>query len=256
MQLRLRTQADVRLFALVITLVAIAGNGALSYVILPANVLDIMLVPGTIITMILAAPISFFVGSKILEVHHMTQKLEHAADHDQLTDTLTRKGFYKTAALCQEDALAVIVADIDHFKLVNDQHGHQAGDAALRSFAATLARHCRDDDIIARFGGEEFVILLQRASQREALKAALRLSQKVREKPLHFQGKYVQLTASFGVAGVEDVEHVDRAIHHADMAVYRAKTTGRDKVCEYDPALDTEPVLVHAAARTAAMPAP
>lgn len=256
MHLRLKTQTDVRLFCLCITLVALAGNFALSRLILPPVLAETMLMPGAIITTILAAPISYFVGLTLLDVHRLTRQLEHAADHDQLTGTNTRLSFYKQIADCDATDLAVIVADIDHFKLVNDRYGHQAGDNALRSFAATLVQHCRNDDIIARFGGEEFVILLKSVTQDDALKVAARLGQKVREKPLHFQGQIIQLTASFGVAGVDDIEDVDRAIHHADLAVYRAKTTGRDKVCKYDPALDAEPVRAHAAARVAAMPAP
>lgn len=256
MQLRLRTQRDVRVFALVITLIALVGNFILTYLFMPHSLADLTLLPGTIITMILAAPISFFVGTKMLDVHHLTEQLEHAADHDPLTGVHTRLSFYKEIADCVDMKLAIIVADIDHFKLVNDRYGHQAGDAALKSFAATLIRHCRDNDIIARFGGEEFVILLKHADQSDTVKAAERLSQKVRETPLHLKGRYIQLTASFGVAQVDSVAHVDRAIHHADMAVYRAKSTGRDRVCAYDPRLDIEPASRHAETRMAAMPAP
>lgn len=247
MQLRLRSRPEAFAFALSITAVALVGNALFILLLLPPDLSRAMLFPGSLITVVLALPISYFVGTRIVAVHELTVALEHAADHDLLTGASTRLSFYKRAKACRPAPLAVIVVDIDHFKAINDRFGHQAGDLALKWFATTLVRNCREDDIVARFGGEEFVILLQQAGLDEGNRAAERLCRRVREKPIFLNGARIQMTASFGVAELSDIKDVDVAIHQADMAVYRAKQAGRNRVCVYDPALDRQPCPIRAA---------
>ena len=134
--------------------------------------------------------------------------------------------------------MVLIVADIDHFKKVNDRHGHIAGDVALKQFANTLIRNTREDDIVSRFGGEEFVILLRGVSLQEALASAQRLCERVRSKPVFANGEEFFVTASFGVAELRSVAQIEEVFQRADLAVYRAKREGRDRVCVYDPSID------------------
>ena len=247
MQLRLKSLNDVRKFTVTITLLAVVGDAVLQEFLLPEALLEPMRIPGAIISIMLAAPISYFVGLTLLDVYRLTVQLEHAADHDLLTGASTRTSFYKRIGDRLQPPFAVIVTDIDRFKGINDKFGHQSGDSALQHFANTLVRNCREDDLVARFGGEEFVILLQMAGEEEGTAAAKRLCQRVREKPLDLNGQTVHLTASFGVTQLDDISQIDEAIHRADIAVYRAKQSGRDQVCVYDPDIDSQPAVQTAA---------
>lgn len=234
MRLHLKSQSEVRFFSVGVTIVALIGNVMLQYVILPPVLYHIVLFSSSTVTVILAAPISFFVGQRMRDIHELTVQLEHALNHDGLTGACTRANFYQLAETTKDQPRLVIVADIDHFKRVNDRHGHRAGDKALKQFTATLIRNCREDDIVARFGGEEFVILLRTEALEDGRATAQRLCDRVREKPLMLDGRKVHITASFGIARVAPTRGIDDAIHRADLALYRAKTSGRNRVCVDD----------------------
>ncbi|HAR52203.1 MAG TPA: hypothetical protein DCS45_10060, partial [Roseovarius nubinhibens] len=105
-------------------------------------------------------------------------------------------------------------------------------------FAQCLVRNCREDDIVARFGGEEFIILLRAETEPEALATAERLRSWVAAREFVLDGHVVHITASFGVARAEDAASIDRALHASDLALYRAKEAGRNQVCAYDAEID------------------
>jgi len=128
--------------------------------------------------------------------------------------------------------LAVVIADIDHFKAVNDQYGHLAGDAVLSLMAATMAALLRDYDLLGRFGGEEFVICLPHTEPAQALQIAERVREKVSQIGAQGPGDVeVQVTISLGVASLErSALSLDELIIAADTALYRAKKAGRNCV--------------------------
>jgi diguanylate cyclase (GGDEF)-like protein len=119
---------------------------------------------------------------------------------------------------------ALLMIDLDHFKEVNDQHGHQVGDSVLRQCASTLKECLRGSDLVARYGGEEFCILLPETSARGARLVAERLRQAVAQLSAPVP------TISVGVAMSEPASSADDLIRHADEALYRAKTAGRNRV--------------------------
>lgn len=238
MDLRLKSLAEVRLFCVAVTLVAMVGNVALQRLLLPWELFQKILFSSTLITVILALPIALYIGLKILDVHKLTLRLEHSLNHDALTGAHTRLSFYKRLTDFGDHPLTVIAVDIDLFKSINDEHSHKAGDKALKHFATTLVRYCQEEDMVARFGGEEFVILLHNTVFADGIARAERLCMGVREETLFLNGRQVRITASFGVAPLADIAGIDAAIHNADLAVYRAKYNGRDQVCSYDPDLD------------------
>ena len=122
-----------------------------------------------------------------------------------------------------------MMLDLDHFKRVNDLHGHAVGDLALRHAAALLKHHCRAGEPVIRFGGEEFVALLQAADRDAAQRAVQRILQALRDNPLSLpDGKSLELRASAGLAEVDDDESMTDAIARADRALYAAKAAGRD----------------------------
>jgi diguanylate cyclase (GGDEF)-like protein len=130
--------------------------------------------------------------------------------------------------------LAIAIADIDHFKAVNDRHGHLAGDAALSLISATMSALLRDYDLLGRFGGEEFAICLPHTDPEEAYQVAERLRQKISMISSQMPGSQlpaVQITISIGVASLESAHRtLDELIAAADAALYRAKASGRNCV--------------------------
>lgn len=248
MVMRVKSQREVRFFAAAVSLVVLLGSLLLRVLILPPDLAAETILPGSLMAVMISAPIAFFVGQRMLEVHELAAKLEHAVYHDLLTGVCTRARFHERVTELGDESSVVIVADIDHFKGFNDQYGHHAGDLALRQFAAILAENCRADDLVARFGGEEFVVLLRDTSLSDGLIAAERLGRRVRQKPVFVDQKALSLTASFGVAILPPGGNAEAAIQQADRALYHAKHEGRDRAYVYDPARDAGPLPTNAAA--------
>jgi len=136
-------------------------------------------------------------------------------------------------ALHKGRALSMLVADIDHFKLVNDRFGHDAGDAVLREFATRLKRNTRGIDLACRMGGEEFVVIMPDTDIEKACRVGERLRQGTAAEPFRISTTVdgIPVTASVGVASLEQVDDTSETIFkRADMALYNAKRTGRNKV--------------------------
>lgn len=238
MQLRLSTRNDVRLFTAIVVVAMVFGSALLNFMIMPADLMRKTMISGAVIAMILSAPVAYFVGTRLREIHDLNQRLRRVISFDPLTGAHTRTNFHARVAQLQRAPMSLIIADIDHFKAINDRFGHQAGDTALHQFASALMDNCRASDIVARFGGEEFVILMPSTVTRDGLIAAERLCQSVRARPITVEGTVMDVTASFGVAGLTDPALVEQAIRAADLALYRAKAEGRNRVCLYDPHID------------------
>ncbi len=168
----------------------------------------------------------------------MQRQLEQKALIDPLTGLFNRFWLEQMADRLVERAqiagtpLALILMDVDHFKHYNDTHGHMAGDAALRVLGATLKRSLRAEDFAVRYGGEEFVVLLQYAGAEEVAGAAERLRQAVAEASLDGTGgePLPSVTASLGVAMLEPGQTFPMLLAQADEALYRAKGQGRNRV--------------------------
>ena len=130
---------------------------------------------------------------------------------------------------------AIILADLDDFKRVNDRFGHPVGDAALQAFARALVDHVRDVDIAARLGGEEFAVLLPETPLSGAAAVAIRLQRSLARIPLLVRGgRDITLTASIGVAQQVDGEPAESLLRRADAALYRAKAEGKNRVVQAD----------------------
>ncbi|MCG8615124.1 MAG: GGDEF domain-containing protein [Desulfobacterales bacterium] len=177
----------------------------------------------------------------ITEIDALKKELEgvkQAAKTDTLTGLLNRRGFDEAMAhsLNYSDKnqipLTVIIADIDHFKQVNDTHGHLIGDNVLKMLAKLLKEHIKAKDVAARFGGEEFILILPETPLKEAFVLAekIRLSLKGMRWINKSTGQPVgAITISLGVAEYQSGEPVSALIERADTALYHAKDTGRNK---------------------------
>ena len=166
------------------------------------------------------------------------EKLKRMAVQDSLTNVYNRRFFQER--LEQEFArsrryhrsLSLIMIDIDNFKNVNDRAGHLGGDAALTKVAGTLVDAVRRVDIVARYGGDEFGIILPETDLHAALRLAHRLRERVVEHSLTLDDEIGRLTASIGVAALSrDIEKPHDLLARADQALYQAKATGRNRVC-------------------------
>lgn len=126
--------------------------------------------------------------------------------------------------------LCIVLADVDHFKNINDNYGHSAGDKTLKIIAKTLQQSIRQTDFIARYGGEEFVILLPDSKLQDLLEPLNALREKIKQIPFKFKNKRVPITISFGVTELKTGDTLKLAFERADEALYQAKKAGRDRV--------------------------
>lgn len=176
---------------------------------------------------------------KILEdIRSSQEDLKRQASTDPLTKLYNRRFFFSEAdyilqlAKASKTPVSLLVIDIDHFKNVNDSHGHATGDAVIIQLAGSLRQHSRTDDLIARFGGEEFVFLLPGADLQEASLCAERIRATCAAMEVKTgTGESVRLTVSIGAAEIDvSSEAVEAALGRADRALYEAKHAGRNRV--------------------------
>jgi diguanylate cyclase (GGDEF)-like protein len=189
-------------------------------------------------TVYVTAAGSFLVAVLVSE-HTATQQeaeLQRQATTDALTGVLNRHAFMAAlereaaAAVRQDRALSIAMVDLDHFKAVNDRHGHLAGDAALRHVARMLRRTVRQSDWLARYGGEEFVVLMPDTALDFARAAADRMRMAACQPGDARTGIALGLTVSIGVTQLRAGETAEAALRRADLALYEAKAAGRDRV--------------------------
>ena len=177
-----------------------------------------------------------YIFSDISKRKESEMRLKHLATHDGLTDLPNRETFYACAkdiileAKEKTQKFAILFLDLDGFKYVNDQYGHHSGDILLKLIAKRLQNHTREEDIVARFGGDEFIILLQRIKSIQGAKErAERILIKL-EEPYNLDGITIQITASIGISLYKKDDQIDTLLIGADKAMYTAKKLGKNRV--------------------------
>jgi diguanylate cyclase (GGDEF)-like protein len=185
------------------------------------------------------------VDSMRLEILTLRHELEDSLyNRDPLTGAYGRVGLL-TKLREQHDLVkrrvqtcSIAMMDLDHFKAVNDTYGHQAGDRALVTAARYLINNIRPYDRVFRYGGEEFLIVLQQAEPGVALGLVERLREGIAAAPVEWKGgEPIRVTASFGIAALDPESPVESAIDRADKAMYAAKQSGRNCTRLWDPSL-------------------
>jgi diguanylate cyclase (GGDEF)-like protein len=179
---------------------------------------------------------------------------KHQATHDYLTGLLNRLSFDTELDVIWRQAehrqqpVALLMIDVDHFKHLNDQHGHRAGDLALQQLSVILSQQVRDRDIVTRYGGEEFAVLLSNTHLSAALRLGERLRAAVANSQLNTDQGRLKCTISVGVACIQPEPGVnqDLLVTEADRALYIAKRRGRNIVVSNHRELNREPQLVAA----------
>ena len=176
---------------------------------------------------------------RVMEATHLQ------AATDPLTGLLNRRSFENRTheLLRSATPFALAMGDLDHFKRLNDTHGHDAGDRALRSFAQTLRATLRDEDLVCRYGGEEFVVVFPRSTAHEAAAALSRVQQELLVATA--RGDVAPFTVSFGVAHSSEGSSLEELSQIADAALFRAKRAGRNRiVIDPDDPVPNETVTV------------
>jgi two-component system cell cycle response regulator len=186
------------------------------------------------------------VGRRLVDLHRQIEAKNRLLEELALTDDLTglpnRRAIEAWAARQLSGAARhgfsfwVVMIDLDHFKKVNDAHGHEAGDTVLKRFAEILKAHTRMSDISGRIGGEEFLQVLTHGTEQDVRVAVERIRELFAEERFDFGGATVTVTASFGAAGFcgEAAPDFGQLVTQADAALYRAKDLGRNRT-EIDP---------------------
>jgi diguanylate cyclase len=165
------------------------------------------------------------------------EEAERESHLDALTGLPNRRYFDELLAIMgprrrEADSLAILMIDVDHFKRLNDRHGHAVGDDVLRHVASAIARGLRAEDTPVRYGGEEFAVILRRASAPQAAEVGERIRRAVADLEPATMGVDVRVSVSVGVAVAGAEETMGTVIERADQALYRAKRRGRDRVEE------------------------
>jgi diguanylate cyclase (GGDEF)-like protein/PAS domain S-box-containing protein len=178
----------------------------------------------------------------ITDKREASEQLRLTQGCDHLTGIANRRTFFEAAEIemarwrRQPRPLSLLLLDADHFKAINDQHGHPAGDAVLRDLAATLSAGFREVDVVARVGGEEFAVLLPSTGLEGAVAVANRLLAAVAARSVEVDGVRIPYCVSGGVATMDDsVSGLDALMKRADEALYAAKHAGRNRIARWLP---------------------
>ncbi|MFC0676424.1 GGDEF domain-containing protein [Lysobacter korlensis] len=218
----------------------------------------LMYMPEPMLTMfaVTYALMPLLVGALVLNLANaqLGARLNRLASTDELTGLLTRRALHERAQLWHAEVRArgqtpaLLLVDIDYFKQINDSHGHECGDAVLRAVSGRMRGHLRGDALIARWGGEEFLVLLEASHCRDAAAAAERLRAAVGDAPFSIGALRVPVTASLGLAAWTDDTQFARAVAAADAALYTAKRGGRNRVAIADACEPADALSATAAA--------
>ncbi|AZG72942.1 diguanylate cyclase [Shewanella livingstonensis] len=214
-----------------------ATSAATTWGIIPYNTLLFHSIEiGMLIEMsILALALAF----NLKEVDKARINAEVTAQLDHLTELYNRRAFTIAVnplwdlGIRNQQTFSMILLDIDWFKKINDDYGHAAGDTVLKSIAYTLKQHIRKSDILARWGGEEFIIFLPNTNKLVAINLANIIRNNIQKMTILDNGGSLSITASFGVADYNDqINELEDLIKLADIALYKAKNSGRNIVCD------------------------
>jgi two-component system cell cycle response regulator len=186
--------------------------------------------------LVLAALTAISLGLLAWVLWRSRRRFRTQAQTDSLTGISNRRHFLDRAQQVarrnrhQPQAASMLVLDIDHFKLINDAHGHQAGDAAIRHVALHASACLRNGDVFGRTGGEEFAALLPATDEAAAWKMAERIRQSIEQTPLEHHGDQIHLTVSIGLmSGQLTGDNIENLMQCADKVMYRAKNAGRNR---------------------------
>ncbi|MCR4377969.1 MAG: GGDEF domain-containing protein [Rhodospirillales bacterium] len=215
----------------------LGGNG--KTLLEPSAATQLALMTAIVMTMISA------MGFMALVMEYLKKDLKRQAERDPLTGAYNRRAFDTLAnhifarGRRERGAVSLVILDLDHFKSINDCHGHAAGDLVLKRVVSLVQNILRAEDILVRLGGEEFAIMLPSATLDEALHIAERIRTTIEAESFAIAPEAVRVTTSLGVTSIASIgatDAIDEMIKKADTALYQAKDAGRNRVCIFQEA--------------------
>jgi diguanylate cyclase len=221
------------IFCTVITLGALVLSYGLGRLFMPDDVFfNYAIYPTFMIPLLVAIPISWIVSEQLRTIHMLNQKLTNQLNHDHLTGLGTRRWFFE--AIGDLDATTphgLLLLDMDRFKVVNDTHGHDGGDAVLAEAAKRFIETVDAQGQVFRFGGEEIAVLLPNSDETMLQDCAERLRKVMDDMPVPHAGRAIRATVSIGATVWQPGTPIRQALKSSDIALYRAKEAGRNRVC-------------------------
>ncbi len=184
----------------------------------------------TALALVLAFPISRSIGRAHLELYQAKRVAEELARTDPLTGLLNRRALMDAAPTFGRSVFALVIADIDRFKLVNDTYGHVVGDDVIRTVACRMANELSGAGLLARVGGDEFALLCSGSSPDDLTERLNALRDRIASTPVISKGVAVRVTISAGLAVAQNSEAFDQLYAAADHALYSAKAAGRNRI--------------------------
>lgn len=206
-------------------------------VLLPGNSGKFNMAIAIVVPSLIAPPLGYIFLNLYFELEKVREEVQVLAITDELTGIFNRRYFLKLAehelerAKRYRHSLSIIIFDIDDFKKINDTYGHLCGDAVLQDLSLACRALLRQCDAFARFGGEEFILLLPETNEANALQVANRLCRLVADHVVEYKGTKIQVTISVGVTNSNPiVDTLDDLLNRADRALYQAKRSGKNRL--------------------------
>ncbi len=198
-------------------------------------------VVATIVPIIVSPIVATSLVKLLFQTLELETKLRELAITDYLTQLLNRREWMRETSrhihLAKRNSsnFAILMLDLDNFKSINDTYGHMTGDKVLIAFTQAIQSKCRTSDILARFGGEEFIILLPDASEQQALQFAERIQQQTRSLKINIDENIITITTSIGISiyDPDKPAKLDTLISQADKALYQAKEQGKNRTIAF-----------------------
>ena len=173
----------------------------------------------------------------LIQWRNREKKIRDISQIDPLTGIYNRRKIGQNLTEIQNEHrdVTIILMDLDHFKKINDSYGHDVGDDVLKQVAFTLSKNVRDEDVVGRFGGEEFILVLQNKSIQQALDIAERCRKEIESTRIKINDKeFIQISASFGITVGNHYQTKQQILKQADEALYLAKKSGRNQVKQFE----------------------
>jgi diguanylate cyclase (GGDEF)-like protein len=188
-----------------------------------------------ILTILLEA--LFVFRPMVARISQFAARLQYEANYDHLSGLYNRRAFFRIAdKLLQslrrkEKPCSIVLFDIDKFKAINDNYGHDVGDIVIQNLAQLLKAQLRKHDILSRLGGEEFILFLPETTHQEAILVANKIRIYIEDNAIYRDTQDLKVTVSGGVANCDFKESLDKSIKKADEGLYKAKSNGRNQIC-------------------------
>ena len=225
---------DILIFVIILSIILFYPNDALlatSY----TDEFQLRIILSLILVIILSSVYEYSRTQSFSQMEILREELEFSSTRDQLTGLYNRRGYDSNINQRADKCGGILMCDIDHFKKINDTHGHDAGDYSIQEVANCIERNLRDEDIAVRWGGEEFFIFLPKASIHDAYLVGEKLRETIEDLSIKISDeKVIQLTLSIGVSRTDEEIPLSDAIRHADDAMYHSKSNGRNQTSKHE----------------------